>query len=127
MPVNTACAIYFFLIHRCTNSLSSLHIYNCRNCDQLHIKICPGVSLSSINQSNLLLFTQTQNVHKSLNKSVWVWRCYFPPSEQNVWSWSFLDLGDSLFALSHLAIIINSEFIYTLCERLTVRIETYCD
>src|SRR6218665_3963511 len=46
---NSKYAIYFFLIHHCTNSLSSLHIfvYHCTFCASLHTKTSPACSASS--------------------------------------------------------------------------------
>jgi len=43
VTVNTAYAIYFLLIHHCTNSLSSLHIsvHHCTFCASLHTKTSP--------------------------------------------------------------------------------------
>ena len=43
VTVHTAYAIYFVLIHHCTNSLSSLHIfvYHCTFCASLHTKTSP--------------------------------------------------------------------------------------
>src|SRR6218665_659122 len=40
VTVDTAYTIYFFLIHHCTNSLSSLHIFvhHCTFCASLHTK-----------------------------------------------------------------------------------------
>src|SRR6218665_243481 len=40
VTINTPYAIYFFLIHHCTNSLSSLHIFvhHCTFCASLHTK-----------------------------------------------------------------------------------------
>src|SRR6218665_2176755 len=45
VTVNTTCAIYFFLIHHCTNSLSSLHIFvhHCTFCASLHTKTSPAL------------------------------------------------------------------------------------
>src|SRR6218665_2276375 len=42
--INTPYAIYFFLIHHCTNSLSSLHIFvhHCTFCASLHTKTSPA-------------------------------------------------------------------------------------
>src|SRR6218665_2219885 len=44
VTVNTTYAIYFFLIHHCTNSLSSLHIFvhHCTFCASLHTKTSPA-------------------------------------------------------------------------------------
>src|SRR6218665_2682225 len=44
VAVNTAYTIYFFLIHYCTNSLSSLHIFvhHCTFCASLHTKTSPA-------------------------------------------------------------------------------------
>src|SRR6218665_1122311 len=44
VTVNTTYAIYFFLIHDCTNSLSSLHIFvhHCTFCTSLHTKTSPA-------------------------------------------------------------------------------------
>jgi len=41
---HTAYTIYFVLIHHCTNSLSSLHIFvhHCTFCASLHTKTSPG-------------------------------------------------------------------------------------
>src|SRR6218665_2903425 len=43
LTVDTAYTIYFFLIHHCTNSLSSLHIFvhHCTFCASLHTKTSP--------------------------------------------------------------------------------------
>src|SRR6218665_394414 len=43
----TTHAIYFFLIHHCTNRLSSLHIFvhHCTFCASLHTKTNPGLHL----------------------------------------------------------------------------------
>src|SRR6218665_2300417 len=43
ITINTPYAIYFFLIHHCTNSLSSLHIFvhHCTFCASLHTKTSP--------------------------------------------------------------------------------------
>src|SRR6218665_613641 len=40
VTTNTPLAIYFFLIHHCTNSLSSMHIFvhHCTFCASLHTK-----------------------------------------------------------------------------------------
>src|SRR6218665_1334700 len=42
--INTTYSIYFFLIHHCTNSLSSLHIFvrHCTFCASLHTKTSPA-------------------------------------------------------------------------------------
>src|SRR6218665_494585 len=44
VTVDTAYTIYFFLIHHCTNSLSSLHIFvhHCTFCASLHTKTSPA-------------------------------------------------------------------------------------
>ena len=44
VTINTPYAIYSFLIHHCTNSLSSLHIFvhHCTFCASLHTKTSPG-------------------------------------------------------------------------------------
>src|SRR6218665_2569200 len=44
VTVHTAYTIYFFLIHHCTNSLSSLHIFvhHCTFCASLHTKTSPA-------------------------------------------------------------------------------------
>ena len=44
VTINAACAIYLFLVHHCTNSLSSLHIFvhYCTFCASLHTKTSPG-------------------------------------------------------------------------------------
>src|SRR6218665_891682 len=49
VTVYTAFTIYFFLIHHCTSSLSSLHIFvhNCTFCASLHTKWSPLTSLST--------------------------------------------------------------------------------
>src|SRR6218665_2289646 len=43
VTINTPYTIYFFLIHHCTNSLSSLHIFvhHCTFCASLHTKTSP--------------------------------------------------------------------------------------
>src|SRR6218665_984618 len=43
VTINTANAIYLFLIHHCTNILSSLHIFvhHCTFCASLHTKTSP--------------------------------------------------------------------------------------
>src|SRR6218665_1926103 len=43
VTVDTAYTIYFVLIHHCTNSLSSLHIFvhHCTFCASLHTKTSP--------------------------------------------------------------------------------------
>src|SRR6218665_2467275 len=43
VTVHTAYTIYFVLIHHCTNSLSSLHIFvhHCTSCASLHTKTSP--------------------------------------------------------------------------------------
>src|SRR6218665_3002567 len=43
---HTPYTIYFALIHHCTNSLSSLHIFvhHCTFCASLHTKTSPGTS-----------------------------------------------------------------------------------
>ena len=63
VTVNTAYTIYFFLIHDCTNSLSSLHIlvHHCTFCTSLHTKTSPGVLVTSHLESpsrpnNILLY-----------------------------------------------------------------------
>src|SRR6218665_3961691 len=45
VTVDTAYTIYFVLIHHCTNSLSSLHIFvhHCTFCASLHTKTSPDV------------------------------------------------------------------------------------
>src|SRR6218665_3785591 len=45
VTVHTAYTIYFFLIHHCTNSLSSLHIFvhHCTFCASLHTKTSPAL------------------------------------------------------------------------------------
>src|SRR6218665_485171 len=49
VTVNTAHTIYFVLIHNCTNSLSSLHIFvhHCAFCASLHTKTSPGRKVDS--------------------------------------------------------------------------------
>ena len=46
ITVNTAYTVYFVLIHHCTNSLSSLHIFvhHCIFCASLHTKTSPGAN-----------------------------------------------------------------------------------
>src|SRR6218665_3721564 len=46
VTVGTAYTIYFFLIHHCTNSLSSLHIFvhHCTFCASLPTKTSPAIS-----------------------------------------------------------------------------------
>ena len=46
VTVDIAYTIYFFLIHHCTNSLSSLHIFvhHCTFCASLHTKTSPAFS-----------------------------------------------------------------------------------
>src|SRR6218665_1074887 len=45
VTVDTAYTIYFFLIHHCINSLSSLHIFvhHCTFCASLHTKTSPDL------------------------------------------------------------------------------------
>src|SRR6218665_956185 len=44
VTINTQYAVYFFLIHHCTNSLSSLQIFvhHCTFCASLHTKTSPA-------------------------------------------------------------------------------------
>src|SRR6218665_3945406 len=44
VTINTTHAIYFFLIHHCTKSLSPLHIFvhHCTFCASLHTKTSPA-------------------------------------------------------------------------------------
>src|SRR6218665_1144940 len=48
VTINTLETIYFFLIHHCTNSLSSLHIFvhHCTFCASLHTKTSPDRNCS---------------------------------------------------------------------------------
>src|SRR6218665_3196798 len=48
VTINTPYAIYFFLIHNCTNGLSSLHIFvhHCTFCASLHTKTSPVTSVT---------------------------------------------------------------------------------
>src|SRR6218665_3667842 len=50
VTANTACALYFFLLHHCTNNLSSLHIFvhHCTFCASLHVKASPAVQVGAI-------------------------------------------------------------------------------
>src|SRR6218665_1213546 len=43
VTVNTTYTFHFFLLHHCTNSLSSLHIFvhHCTFCASLHVKTSP--------------------------------------------------------------------------------------
>ena len=55
VTINTAYTIYFFLIHHCTNSRSSLHIFvhHCTFCASLHTKTSPGRSDTRASSNSL--------------------------------------------------------------------------
>src|SRR6218665_1882199 len=59
VTVTTAYTIYFFLIHHCTNSLSSLHIFvhHCTFCASLHTKTSPERPLSLCPDDDVRLYS----------------------------------------------------------------------
>src|SRR6218665_2514721 len=69
VTVDTAYTIYFFLIHHCTNSPSSRHIFvhHCTFCASLHTKRSPD---ASYRPTSLLLIIsrvcRSQETHKGI-------------------------------------------------------------
>src|SRR6218665_1649971 len=78
VTVNTVYTIYFFLIHHCTNSLSSLHIFvhHCTFCALLHTKTSPDYAHTNhrFKQLGILKFQQINRylrgifMYKAINK-----------------------------------------------------------
>src|SRR6218665_637458 len=62
--VNIAYTIHFFLIHHCTNSLSSLHIFvhHCTFCASLHTKTSPGATRTMHTYSFIHSFIQAISI-----------------------------------------------------------------
>jgi len=56
VTVNTTYAFYFFLLHHCTNSLSSLHIFvhHWTFCASLHVKTSPDSRCYADSHSNFI-------------------------------------------------------------------------
>src|SRR6218665_965316 len=71
VTVDTAYTIYFFLIHHCTNGLSSLHIFvhHCTFCASLHTKTSPARLDKSKPERSL---ANGLHVDKRLQKSIYL-------------------------------------------------------
>ena len=79
VTVNTAYTFYFFLLHHCTNSLSSaLHIFvhHCTFCASLHVKTIPDPSLClhqeqlQIHACNHVSCSSCSAINSSLSDSI---------------------------------------------------------